>query len=441
MICLFAWHLTAGAQEIKHVMDVSPVWSGHPVGFASLSASNRQYLAFYDAERQMTVAMRRLPGTNWTLVRLPEKVVWDSHNYIALAVDATGHLHLSGNMHGSPLVYFRTEQPLEIETLKRVAAMTGQEEQRTTYPHFHTGPRGQLIFTYRNGSSGNGDQIYNVYDVTTRTWRRLLDQPLLNGEGQKNAYLHGPVCGPDGWLHLCWIWRETPDCATSHQICYARSRDWVHWETSAGQPLRLPMTFATSEVVDPVPINGGAINGNVVLGFDTRKRPIVSYHKFDTNGFTQVFNARLEYGKWIRHQATDWKFRWEFSGGGAIEFDVKVGAVSVTADGKLVQHLSSKQQGSATWLLDERTLKTVKRIPAKPRYPASLEKPTSAFPGLQVKLQRMAGSETSDSQCWLRWETLGPNRDCPRSGPLPPPSLLQVYELSTAAGVEKSAEP
>jgi hypothetical protein len=196
------------------------------------------------------------------------------------------------------------------------------------------------------------------------------------------------------------------------------------------------MTFATSEVVDPVPMHGGAINGNVVLGFDTRKRPIVSYCKFDTNGFTQVFNARLEKGKWIRHQATDWKFRWDFSGGGAIEFDVKVGAVSVTADGKLIQHLASKQQGSDTWLLDKRTLKAVKRSPAKPRYPASLEKPTSSFPGLQVKLQRMAGSETPDSQCWLRWEALGPNRDRPCSGPLPPPSLLQVYELSTAADVE-----
>ena len=441
VVCLLALRMTASAQEIKRVLDVSPVWSGHPVGFASLNASNRQYLAFYDAQRQMTVAMRHLPETNWTLVRLPEKVAWDSHNYVTLALDAKGHLHLSGNMHVSPLVYFRTEQPLEIGTLKRVSAMTGQHEQRTTYPKFHTGPHGELIFTYRTGSSGNGDQIYNVYDGTTRTWRRLLDQPLLNGEGRKNAYLHGPVDGPDGWLHLCWIWRETPDCATSHQICYARSRDWVHWEASGGQPLRLPITFASGEVVDPVPIHGGAINGNVVLGFDARKRPLVSYHKFDTNGFTQVFNARLEGGGWIRHQATDWKFRWEFSGGGSIRFDVKVGAVSVNADGKLIQHLSSQSEGSGTWLLDGRMLKTMKRISAKPRYPASLAKPSSEFPGLQVHLQPIAGSETRDSHCWLRWETLGPNRDQPRSGPLPPPSLLKVYELSTAPGAGISEKP
>ncbi len=428
------------AQSVRRVVDVVPVWSGHPVGFHSLVASNRQFVAFYDAERQMTVAMRSLPSTNWTFMRLPEKVGWDSHNYVTMALDTSGRLHASGNMHVKPLVYFRTGLPLDITTLKRVSAMTGRDEQRATYPRFFSGPRGELIFTYRNGSSGNGDQIYNVYAPETRTWRRLLDQPLLNGEGQRNAYLHGPIRGPDGFFHLCWIWRETPDCSTSHYVCYARSRDLVHWETSAGKPLELPITFKTAEVVDPVPIHGGAINGNVVLGFDAQKRPIVSYHKFDPNGFTQVYNARLEDGGWRLHQATDWEFRWDFSGGGSIEFEVRVGAVTLDADGQLVQRLSNKQHGSATWVLDEQTLKPVKRALARPRYPASLAKPTSTFPGMTVHLQPAAGKGPDGVSYWLRWETLGPNRDRPRSGPLPPPSLLQVYEIS-ATEVARPAEP
>jgi hypothetical protein len=29
----------------------------------------------------------------------------------------------------------------------------------------------------------------------------------------------------------------------------------------------------------------------------------------------------------------------------------------------------------------------------------------------------------------LRWETLGVNRDRARTGPVPPPSMLRVYEL------------
>ena len=267
------------AQTVRRVVDVAPVWSGHPVGFHSLVASNRQFVAFYDAERQMTLAMRSLPSTNWTFIRLPERVGWDSHNYVTAALDASGHLHVSGNLHVKPLVYFRTERPLDITTLKRVSAMTGRDEQRATYPRFFTGPRGELIFTYRNGASGNGDQIYNVYAPETRTWQRLLDQPLLDGEGRKNAYLHGPNRGPDGFFHLCWIWRETPVCSTSHYVCYARSRDLVHWETSESKPLELPITFKTAEVIDPVPIHGGAINGNVVLGFDAQKRHVASNDK------------------------------------------------------------------------------------------------------------------------------------------------------------------
>ena len=432
IICPSALISTCAAQEIKRVIDVAPVWSGHPVGFHLLTASNRQYVAFYDADRQMTVAMRRLAATNWTFVRLPEQVGWDSHNYITMAMDPLGHLHLSGNMHVNPLVYFRTERPLEIESFKRIPAMIGREEQRATYPAFLEGARGELIFTYRDGSSGNGDQLYDVYDLKTRTWRRLLDQPLVTGEGQKNAYLRGPMRGPDGFFHLTWIWRETPDCSSSHFICYARSRDWVHWETSGGKPLRLPITFATCEVIDPVPIHGGAINGNVVLGFDALKQPIVSYHKFDTNGFTQVYNARLERGEWKLRQATAWKYRWDFAGGGAIEFEVRVGPVKLDAKGKLIQHLFNQREDSGTWVLDATTLRPISRASEKPPYPPALKEPRSTLPGMKVHLQSGVGQAAAGSRFWLRWETLGANRDRPRPGPPPPPSLLQVYEISSA---------
>ncbi|MBE0544204.1 MAG: BNR repeat-containing protein [Verrucomicrobia bacterium] len=431
--------ITGVAQDIERVTDVAPVWSGHPVGFHSLVASNRHFVAFYDADRRMTVAARRLPATNWNFVHLPEKVGWDSHNYITMALDKYGHLHLSGNMHGNPLVYFRSEQPLEITTLTRITGMTGQDEQRTTYPKFFENARGELVFTYRTGGSGNGNQIYNVYHPATQEWRRLLDQPLLDGKGQKSAYLNGPLRGPYGYFHLTWIWRETPDCATSHQICYARSRDLVNWETSSGKPLNLPMTFETGEVVDPVPMYGGAINGNVALGFDAQQRPIVSYHKFDTNGFTQVYNARLEDGEWKSYQATDWTYRWEFSGGGSIEFEVRVGAVTRNAEGRLEQRLSNKLHGSGTWMLDDSTLKLVGRAVVKPQYPSSLGKPVSTFPGMKVNLRPVVG----DSRLWLRWETLGANRDRPRPGPLPPASLLQVYEIAPAGpdAAEAQADP
>ena len=142
-----------------------------------------------------------------------------------MAVDREGVLHVSGNMHGVPLVYFRSEQPLNAASLRHEAAMTGERERRMTYPVFLRNRDGRLIFRYRDGGSGNGDDLYNVYDEKTRSWRRLLAQPLTSGRGRMNAYCSVPRQGPDGRFHMVWVWRDTPDCASNHDLSYARSDD------------------------------------------------------------------------------------------------------------------------------------------------------------------------------------------------------------------------
>ena len=183
-----------------------------------------------------------------------------------MAIDDDGYLHVSGNMHVRPLVYFRSQKPLDASTLVRVAAMTGVAETNVTYPSFFRGPNGEFLFTYRDGHSGEGDQITNIYDLKTQTWKRLIDQPLFDGEGQRSAYPTTPELGPDGFFHIVWVWRDTTSAETSHDPSYARSRDLVHWESSHGEPVKLPITFETGEIVTPIPVNGGIINGGVKLG-------------------------------------------------------------------------------------------------------------------------------------------------------------------------------
>jgi len=143
-------------------LDIGAVWSGHPVGFFLLTQGRTQYVAFYDHQRRMTVARRDLSDRRWEFKRLDSVLGWDSHNYVTMAMDSEGRLHLSGNMHASPLVYFRADRPGDIQSLRRVAAMVGSLEKRCTYPRFISGPNGQLVFTYRDGGSGKGNQIYNA---------------------------------------------------------------------------------------------------------------------------------------------------------------------------------------------------------------------------------------------------------------------------------------
>ena len=416
--------------KIVEVLDVAPVWSGHPVGFALLTCGRRQFVAFYDADRRLTVAARAIDSRDWRLVRLPTRVGWDSHNYVTMTADDDGFLHLSGNMHCVPLVYFRTTKPYDVASFERVPAMTGRNEKRCTYPRFLRGARGELIFTYRDGSSGNGDQVFNVYDLKGRTWRRLMDEPLFSGQGKMNAYYQGPVRDKEGVFHVCWVWRDTPDCATNHHLCYARSRDLVRWETSAGKPLAIPITLGTAEVVDPVPPGGGMINGNTKIGFDTQGRVVLSYHKFDAGGNTQIYNARRESGAWRIYQTSDWDWRWEFHGGGTIRFGVGLGPVTLQPDGTLTQAYRTRGHGSGTWLLDEATLRPAGKAPRRERLPGEIGRLESKHPGMEVRRADDLGtSDEPGVRYILRWETLPSNRDRPHPGDPPPPSTLKLYKL------------
>ena len=226
---------TPPAVTLAETIDIAPVWSGHPVEFALLTQGDQQFVAFYDAQRNMTIAQRTLGDRAFRLTVLPTKVGWDSHNGIEMAVDDDGYIHVSGNMHAKPLIYFRSTRPLDASTLARVPAMTGEQENSATYPHFFRGPKGEFLFTYRDGHSGEGNQITNVYDLKTQTWSRLVDEPLFDGEGERNAYPTVPELGPDGFFHVVWVWRDTTSAETSHDPSYARSRDLVHWENSRGR--------------------------------------------------------------------------------------------------------------------------------------------------------------------------------------------------------------
>lgn len=422
----------AAAGPDATALDVEPVWSAHPVGFCLLTHAPYQFVAYYDTNRQMTVAQRKLDESTWTFARLASKVGWDSHNYIAMAVDREGFLHVSGNMHCVPLVYFRGGKPLDALSLLRVPAMTGDREQRVTYPVFLRDKADALVFRYRDGRSGSGDDLYNVYDERTKSWQRLMSAPLTAGHGKMNAYCSVPKQGPDGRFHIVWVWRDTPDCASNHDISYARSDDLVRWTDSSGRPLELPITIETGDIVDPVPPKGGLLNVNRELGFDNAGRPVVTYHKYDANGDLQAYAARRGSNAWNIVQVSDWKgYRWEFGGGGTIVGEVSIGAVRALGGGKLALDYRYPR-GSGAWVLDEETLQPLpgEKAPRdKPLLPPSFMKLESKFPGMRKQVRRDTGTAPAGGHYAMTWETLDANRDRPRDPPLPEPSLLRVIHV------------
>jgi hypothetical protein len=397
------------------------------VRFALLTRETAQFAAFYDEERALTVAARTLGSSEWKLVRLPTSVGWDSHNDIVIAVDDDGYVHLSGNMHSSPLIYFRTQNPLDIDSFEKLP-MTGMNEERCTYPQFFRSPQGELIYMYRDGESGNGNHIFNAYTPATKTWRRLLGTALTNGQDARNAYPVGPIQGPDGLFHLVWVWRETADASTNHDLSYARTGNLVDWESAAGDAIDLPITLDASDIVDPVPSGGGMINNNTKVGFDGEERPIVAYHKFDAQGNTQLYNARFENGVWVPHVTSDWDYRWDFGGGGTLVFEIEVEPVVLQPDGTLTQNFyHAREGGLGAFRLNPETLAAEASIPQPVPYPPELAEVEADTPEMQVRWQKDAGTGPDASIIYLlRWETLPSNRDMPRED-VPPPTQLRLY--------------
>jgi hypothetical protein len=443
---------TGGAPVVAEKIILDKIWSAVPVGFCLLTHGDKQYVAYYNAERRTVVGMRTLTDAEFIRVVLPSESGdpprqskatstiqgWDSHNYLTMAVDETGHLHLSGNMHVDPLLYFRSEKPGDVRTMKQIKSMVGKNEDRCTYPKFMHLKNGELLYHYRDGSSGKGNEIYNIYDTRTRNWRRFLDTPLIDGLNRMNAYQRGPLLGPDGMYHLLWMWRDTSDAATNHDISYARSRDMRNWENAAGQALELPITInSKGTIIDPVPAGGGIINTIHRLGFDSGNRVVVSYHKHDGNGNTQAYAARYEKNSWNIRQISSWQGRHIFEGGGSgpatYGTSISLGTIEKHSPGKLALPYQHWKAGKGNLLIDEDTLAPLGVAPpAKkaPRYPREITKVESEFPGMRPGWCADSGNSPDPSIYYvMRWETLGPNRDRPRTGELPDNSDLILYKI------------
>ena len=269
---------------------------------ASLAShGSTQYAAYYDDSAHVVLAMRQMGSARWTLERTPyTNDVSDAHNAIAIAVDGSGVLHVAWAEHNRGLHYARATRAGSL-VLGPTQVMTGQREERVTYPQFYTLPGGDLLFVYRDGQSGRGDVLLNRYDVGRRAWRPL-QHPLIAGEGRRNAYVNQLAIDARGGWHLSWCWRESPDVASNHDLLYAYSPDEGRsWRTSAGEGYALPITAATAEVAWAVPQGSELIN-QTSTAVDGAGRPLIATYWRDAE--SEVPQLRVVWHDGSRWQAS-----------------------------------------------------------------------------------------------------------------------------------------
>lgn len=157
--------------------------------------------------------------------------------------------------------------------------------------------------------------MLNRYDVKSHRWSRLQDS-LIDGENQRSAYWQAAV-DPRGGIHVSWVWRDTPDVASNHDICYAKSLDGGKtWLKSSGEKYKLPITAASAEYVIHIPPNSELIN-QTSMAVDTGGQPyIVSYWRPAGSQVPQFQIVYQDGSSWRISQVTQRKLGFSLSGMG-----------------------------------------------------------------------------------------------------------------------------
>lgn len=300
---LLSFILLSVSTYAQKLIPVAPGWSNNSVNVTvfrknSLVTHNDvQFIAYYDPDGFLTLGKRNIGEDSWTINKTRYKGnVSDAHNSISIMTDGDGYLHVSWDHHGHPLRYAKGIAPYSLE-LGEKQPMTGSLETNVTYPEFLKMPDGDLIFMYRDGQSGRGNLVMNRYNLKSKSWIQI-QKNFIDGENQRNAYWQSCI-DDKGTIHLSWVWRETADVATNHDLCYARSYDGgVSWENSKGEKYNLPITAAKSEIACPVPQNSELINQTSMVT-DAKGNPyIATYWREQDSDIPQYHIVYYRGKKW-----------------------------------------------------------------------------------------------------------------------------------------------
>jgi hypothetical protein len=262
-----------------------------------LTYSGYQYAVYYNLNRNVCIARRKMPLGTWQEVVLPYRnTVDDAHNTISIGISAKdGRIHLSYDHHNDPLRYCYTvkgsandpdNMPWDASTFSTTTSIMDKAIPNVTYPRFISKPDGNLLFECRFRWSGYGDSYLREYNADTQTWS--LIGRYVQGEDvtpDACAYINGMSYDKSGRLHVTWCWRDDFGGGSNHDFYYAYSEDHGRtWKDTFNE------TKAVTDVMDPVADTktGGAL-GQTKKSFMIEAIP---YNRGYINQETQDVDSR-----------------------------------------------------------------------------------------------------------------------------------------------------
>ncbi|MBB2144895.1 neuraminidase [Pedobacter sp. LMG 31464] len=321
-LLIFCLNLSVKSQEKSILSTIATNgWANNSVNTVvfrknSLTTfKNNQYAAYYDLDQFVVLAKRKLNSQTWEIAKTQYKGdATDAHKSISIMIDGAGYLHLAWGQHNNNLNYARSVKP-ESLVFGNKETMLGLKENKVSYPEFYKLANGNLLFFYRDGGSGNGNLMINRYDVQTKTWKRLQDN-LIDGEGKRNVYLQTAI-DAKGTIHLSWVWRESPDVASNHDLCYAKSTDGgLTWQNSDGVKYQLPINAANAEYALKIPQNSELINQTSMFADENGNPFIATYWRNQGESILQYHIVYKTGKNWAVNTLAFRKTAFSLSGGG-----------------------------------------------------------------------------------------------------------------------------
>lgn len=276
---------------------------------------NFQYAAYYDADQFVVLAKRKTGARTWQIQQTQYKGdATDAHKSISIIVDGTGILHVAWGQHNNNLNYAKGIASGALQLGEKLA-MVSEKENKVSYPEFYKLPGGDLLFFYRDGGSGNGNLMINRYSVKNKSWIRV-QSGMIDGEGKRNAYWQVAI-DKSGTLHLSWVWRESPDVASNHDLGYAKSSDGgLTWQKSTGEKYNLPIIESNAEYALKIPQKSELINQTSMYADAEGKIFIASYWREPTDSVPQYHIVFNDGKNWRINALSFRKTPFSLSGGG-----------------------------------------------------------------------------------------------------------------------------
>jgi hypothetical protein len=306
-----------------------------------------QYTTWWDGQRRLCVARRKLPDGPWEAIRFTDYHIKsdDTHNVTVLGICANdGTIHMAFDHHGHPL-HYRVSQPgvaAHPEKASWTADLFGPVKSElqpgkpvagVTYPRFIPTPDGNLQLIYRIGGASSGDRMLAEYRPATGwtapemiiarsgVFRGLpISRFRQETSDSRNPYLNDVGYDRHSRLHLSWVWREA-GALSHHGLNYVYSDDggrtWMNSQSSrvgirGEQPIGIDAPGLCAWRIDPF----RGLSNSTTQTVDSQGRVhIVNFHLPDdvnvppTTSWTQMRRLspymhywRDERGVWRRNE-------------------------------------------------------------------------------------------------------------------------------------------